>query len=565
MITKILNTRLTRLVEEKELLNQSQIGFRPNQGTRQGVFTIGTLIEKAKAKKIPMVLTFVDLSAAYDSVNRQALFKAMNALGLGGKVQQVIGSLYQNDRIIFEVNNSTTKPLFLTQGVRQGCNLSPILFNILLKQVADQLQESLTGVELDGEVISILLYADDICLISSSAKMAKEAYGLLVKACDQVGMKVNQSKSQIVKKGDKGMAMLKDIPLEQVIVYKYLGVLVEIGRGQYMTRYSESRANKANTFVASTISLARNSPCPALFAWRVWRLVALPAILYGCETVLIRKRELDDIEKAQSRVAKFILQVEQCTCNVVAQVLADFELVEVVYWRRVLNFYADLHLADEDTWAKKAFNEAIEMEDQSNYISKIKFMLNILEVEGPKDLEEKLSRYAARKTNEELRNRSTTCFALSMVTATKPTLKSPLFGSDYISKTYHEFITLNAQLGNRKPLDGYPRFVTCPICTDKDNCMNELHMLMLCSSLEEEREKQGIRLFLDSRSEISEVTVLYRDYWRNTANTEILRIRVEAAANMREAFLDKLGRLIIFKKKKIDYNVLLNVFDFVPI
>ena len=85
-----------------------------------------------------------------------------------------------------------------------------------------------------------------------------------------------------------------------------------------------------------------------------------------------------------------------------------------------------------------------------------------------------------------------------------------------------------------------------------------------CSSLEEEREKQGIRLFLDSRSEISEVTVLYRDYWRNTANTEILRIRVEAAASMREAFLDKLGRLIIFKKK-IDYNVLLNVFDFVPI
>ena len=311
--------------------------------------------------------------------------------------------------------------------------------------------------------------------------------------------------------------------------------------------------------------MARNSPCPALFAWRVWRLVALPAILYGCETVLIRKRELDDIEKAQSRVAKFILQVEQCTCNVVAQVLADFELVEVVYWRRVLNFYADLHLADEDTWAKKAFNEAIEMEDQSNYISKIKFMLNILEVEGPKDLEEKLSRYAARKTNEELRNRSTTCFALSMVTATKPTLKSPLFGSDYISKTYHEFVTLNAQLGNRKPLDGYPRFVTCPICIDKDNCMNEVHMLMLCSSLEEEREKQGIRLFLDSRSEISEATVLYRDYWRNTANTEILRIRVEAAANMREAFLDKLGRLIIFKKKKIDYNVLLNVFDFVPI
>ena len=270
-------------------MNDSQIGFRPNLGTRQGVFTISSAIDKAKKKKIPLVLTFVDLSAAYDSVDRQALFRAMDAIGLGGKVQKIIGSLYNQDRIVFEVNGTKTAPLFLTQGVRQGCNLSPTLFNILLKQVADDLQSSLTGIELDGTILSILLYADDIVLISSSAKMATEAYKLLVTSCEKVGMKINVSKSQIIKKGDKGMEILQDIPLEQVIVYKYLGVLIEISRCQYMTKYSESRESKANTYVSSTISLARNSPCPALFAWRVWRLVALPGILYSCETVLIRQ------------------------------------------------------------------------------------------------------------------------------------------------------------------------------------------------------------------------------------------------------------------------------------
>ena len=95
--------------------------------------------------------------------------------------------------------------------------------------------------------------------------------------------------------------------------------------------------------------MARNSPCPALFAWRIWKFIALPGILYGCETVHIRKNELKAIEQAQTKIAKFILQVESSTANVITQVLADMELVEIIYWRRVLNFYIDLHLADEES------------------------------------------------------------------------------------------------------------------------------------------------------------------------------------------------------------------------
>ena len=70
--------------------------------------------------------------------------------------------------------------------------------------------------------------------------------------------------------------------------------------------------------------------CRALFAWRVWTLTAIPAILYGCEAVLIRQTELSEIEKTQATVAKFMLQVPSSTTNVVAQVLADMELIETI-------------------------------------------------------------------------------------------------------------------------------------------------------------------------------------------------------------------------------------------
>ena len=61
VITKIINIRLVELIEERRLLDQCQIGFRPNYSTRDGVFMLGIVIEKAKRTKQPMVLTFVDL------------------------------------------------------------------------------------------------------------------------------------------------------------------------------------------------------------------------------------------------------------------------------------------------------------------------------------------------------------------------------------------------------------------------------------------------------------------------------------------------------------------------
>ena len=114
---------------------------------------------------------------------------------------------------------------------------------------------------------------------------------------------------------------------------------MQISKAKYMSTNSKKRLEKARSYALSVINMARDSPCPALFAWRIWKYVALPAIFYGCESVLVRKDEISKIEREQARVAKFMLQVPANTANVVAQVLADMEPIEVYYWRRVLDYY----------------------------------------------------------------------------------------------------------------------------------------------------------------------------------------------------------------------------------
>ena len=117
--TKLINTRLVKLVEAEEILNQSQIGFRPGKSTRSAVFTLGVVTGIIKKWNLPAVLSFIDLAAAYDSTNRMALFEALNAEGLGGKFTQLIASIYTRDYVKFEVNGSETKPMYMTKGVRQ--------------------------------------------------------------------------------------------------------------------------------------------------------------------------------------------------------------------------------------------------------------------------------------------------------------------------------------------------------------------------------------------------------------------------------------------------------------
>ena len=543
LITKLVNERLVTLIEEENLLNECQLGFRPKKSTRTGVFTLSMVIQKIKKERLPGVLSFIDLKAAYDSISREKLFESMDRLGLGGRFQQLIGSLYRNDKIVFEVNGSATKPLYLKQGVRQGCNLSPTLFNILMKGVADKIQATGKGINLGGRILTILLYADDICIITVTPEDAKEVYKTLVKACEEIGLKVNLKKSQIVKANHPGMSILKELPLDQVTFYKYLGVQMAIARAKYMVEYSTTRLQKAKAYCTSTISLARNSPCPALFAWRIWKLIALPAILYGGEAVLIRKNELDLIEKEQASVAKFILQLGQNTQNVVAQVLADMEPVEVIYWKRVIKFYIDLHNAEPGSWLEAAFMECQERRDGGNYYARVTEKIREIGATGSGDFEYRLQEYSSRLTNEELDRCSATCQTFYKVSPARTTTRSAMFGYTNESKIFHEFMSMNAGLGNRCALEGRDRMIECPICT-ADTSLNEIHLLMECNALESIRSETGIRNFMNSRSDMSS-RELYQDFWHGSKERPTLTKRIKAADEMRAKYLSMIGNIQI--------------------
>ena len=107
---------------------------------------------------------FVDFKKAFDSVPRDLLLNKLLNFGINGKFFNIVRGIYTNDQACIKMNNVRCPAFGINLGVRQGCVLSPLLFNIFLCDLAKTLQELENAPDVDGVGINSLFWADDLVL-----------------------------------------------------------------------------------------------------------------------------------------------------------------------------------------------------------------------------------------------------------------------------------------------------------------------------------------------------------------------------------------------------------------
>ena len=155
-----------------------------------------------------MYCAFVDYSKAFDMVDRTALWSKMLADGINGKILTLIYNLYAKAKSCVRYNNQLSDFFSCNIGVRQGENLSPILFSIYLNDFQNTLRNKSNGLnaltnEIQGELevflkLYTLLYADDTIIMAESAAELQEALNGLHEYCKLWSLTVNISKTKIV-------------------------------------------------------------------------------------------------------------------------------------------------------------------------------------------------------------------------------------------------------------------------------------------------------------------------------------------------------------------------------
>ena len=150
-----MNERLITYLEEHPVITEEQSGFRKKRSFYDHVFVLSSVLRSQILKKKSTFCCFVDFAKAFDSVDRELLIDALQEIGIHGRFIEMIRVMYKDTFMAIKVN-------------------SPSVFSVFLNSVAESIKQANLGITVGEVVIGILLYAEDIVLLSETEEQLQK-------------------------------------------------------------------------------------------------------------------------------------------------------------------------------------------------------------------------------------------------------------------------------------------------------------------------------------------------------------------------------------------------------
>ena len=217
VMSLVLLERLQSIIEPQ--LMEAQCGLRQGRSTVDQIWVVRQVIEKATEYRTPVHLCFVDLTKAYDSVDRTALAAVLRSYGVPHQLVDTIQELHTDTRCHVRTADGVADDFQVKSRVRQGCVLSPLLFNCFMDRILREATEMMDGglhVEYSTSgglflsyrdkttaltCIQDVLYADDLTMVAETRRELQHMLDVLDQACSRWGMTISTGKSKILSIG----------------------------------------------------------------------------------------------------------------------------------------------------------------------------------------------------------------------------------------------------------------------------------------------------------------------------------------------------------------------------
>ena len=381
LLTALMNHRLYNFLSINKLLNKWQAGFLPNHRTSDQTFILKTLINKyVNHQRKKLYVCFVDFKKAFDLVWHEGLFHKLLKLGIGGKFYSTIKNMYSRCKLRVKTNEGLSHCIQTNNGVRQGDNISPLLFNIYindLPQICDNDQSKPPS--LNSEYVPALLYADDLILLSETAEGLQNSLNLLHNYCTKWKLVVNLNKTNAITIG-KGKTPTKtnykfgDKEIISSTTYKYLGTIIN-SNGTFTHAKKDLKQKGLKALFSFWKSINPGKMPPINIATKLFDSIVKPIIMYNSEVwgselpSSLQTEILNDDTISQEKYIKFLnetpceqlhlkfckmlLGVQKNTSNLGCRaelgrfpLVLDIYISIVKYWIRLIKLPSDRLVVD---------------------------------------------------------------------------------------------------------------------------------------------------------------------------------------------------------------------------
>jgi retron-type reverse transcriptase len=151
-----------------------------------------------RSKNKNHLIISIDAEKAFHKIQHHFMIKALRKLGIEGMYLNIVMTIYDKPTVNIILNGEKLKPFPLKSGTRQGCPLSPLLFNIVLEFLARAIrqEEEIKGIQIGKETVKITLFADNTILYFKDPKNSTQKLLDTVNSYSKVaGYKINLQKS----------------------------------------------------------------------------------------------------------------------------------------------------------------------------------------------------------------------------------------------------------------------------------------------------------------------------------------------------------------------------------
>ena len=312
--------RLTnnRILEQVHITD-AQAGGRKGRATVDHILIMKEVIHICKTNKKEAILTYLDVTKAYDKAWLDAIMYVLHKEGINNKLWLLVKNLNTNLKTTILTKHGPTRKITIKDSIRQGGVLSVVLYALMMDEISKEIAKTNLGIEIPNtnHRIPTLLWMDDVLLMENETPKSQELLDTTHDVSQRYHVEFGMPKTKYLRASKRKTPIelkIGERPIEEATKYTYLGEVNN--KGMNLKDHLKHIEGKVEGAYQTLIAVAEDREFKGIQMRSIWKLVEtciIPIITYACETWEPNKQEMKKLNQMLDKILRRILMTPHAT------------------------------------------------------------------------------------------------------------------------------------------------------------------------------------------------------------------------------------------------------------